>query len=57
MAHYEAVAHAYIEGLRAWLADGGDPHQIASSTILSSAALIRPSTNNLSRWMIRQRPN
>lgn len=30
MAHYEAVAQAYINGLRRLLADGGDPHQVAS---------------------------
>ncbi len=30
MDHYEAVAHAYIDGLRAWLSDGGDPRQVAS---------------------------
>lgn len=30
MAHYEAVAQAYINGLRRWLADGGDPRQVAS---------------------------
>jgi transaldolase len=30
MAHYEAVAQAYIDGLRKWLDGGGDPHQVAS---------------------------
>lgn len=30
MDHYEAVAQAYIDGLRAWLEVGGDPGQIAS---------------------------
>jgi transaldolase len=30
MAHYEAVAQAYINGLRRLLAEGGDPHQVAS---------------------------
>jgi transaldolase len=30
MAHYEAVAQAYIDGLRHWLAKGGDPHRVAS---------------------------
>jgi transaldolase len=30
MAHYEAVAQAYIDGLRRWLAGGGDPHRVAS---------------------------
>lgn len=30
MAHYEAVAQAYIDGLRQWLEKGGDPHQVAS---------------------------
>lgn len=30
MDHYEAVARAYIDGLRQWLANGGDPHQVAS---------------------------
>jgi transaldolase len=30
MAHYEAVARAYIDGLRQWLANGGDPKQVAS---------------------------
>lgn len=30
MAHYEAVAHAYIGGLRDWMAKGGDPRQITS---------------------------
>ena len=30
MDHYEAVANAYVDGLRAWLADGGNPRQAAS---------------------------
>lgn len=30
MDHYEAVAQAYIDGLRQWLANGGDPQQVAS---------------------------
>ncbi|MFO7538545.1 MAG: transaldolase [Chloroflexota bacterium] len=30
MAHYEAVAQAYINGLRHWLQQGGDPTQVAS---------------------------
>ena len=30
MAHYEAVAHAYIDGLRALVARGGDPRPVAS---------------------------
>jgi transaldolase len=30
MAHYEAVAGAYIAGLRLWVERGGDPRQIAS---------------------------
>lgn len=30
MAHYEAVARAYIDGLRQWLAGGGDPRRVAS---------------------------
>lgn len=30
MAHYEAVAHAYMNGLRDWMAKGGDPRQITS---------------------------
>lgn len=30
MAHYEAVAQAYIDGLRQWLAKGGDPRRVAS---------------------------
>lgn len=30
MDHYEAVAGAYIDGLRIWLADGGDPRRSAS---------------------------
>ncbi|MFO7662556.1 MAG: transaldolase [Chloroflexota bacterium] len=30
MAHYEAVAQAYIDGLQKWLDSGGDPHQVAS---------------------------
>ncbi len=30
MAHYEAVAQAYIDGLRQWIANAGDPHQVAS---------------------------
>lgn len=30
MAHYEAVAQAYIDGLRAWIESGGDPRQVAS---------------------------
>ncbi len=30
MAHYEAVAQAYINGLQRLLADGGNPHQVAS---------------------------
>ncbi|HFE67288.1 MAG TPA: transaldolase [Chloroflexi bacterium] len=30
MAHYEAVAGAYIEGLAQWVAGGGDPQQVAS---------------------------
>lgn len=30
MAHYEAVAHAYIDGLRDWVAKGGDPRKIVS---------------------------
>lgn len=30
MAHYEAVARAYIDGLQQWLADGGDPKRVAS---------------------------
>jgi transaldolase len=30
MAHYEAVAQAYINGLRRWLAQGGEPAQVAS---------------------------
>jgi transaldolase len=30
MAHYEAVSHAYMDGLRQWLANGGDPKQVAS---------------------------
>jgi transaldolase len=30
MAHYEAVAQAYINGLRRWLMQDGDPAQVAS---------------------------
>ncbi len=30
MAHYEAVAQAYIDGLGVWLAGGGDPIAVAS---------------------------
>jgi transaldolase len=30
MAHYEAVAQAYIDGLHHWLAQGGNPAQVAS---------------------------
>lgn len=30
MAHYEAVAKAYIDGLNTYLANGGDPAQVAS---------------------------
>lgn len=30
MAHYEAVAAAYIDGLRRWLERGGDPRAVAS---------------------------
>lgn len=30
MAHYEAVAQAYIDGLKQWLAGGGNPQQVAS---------------------------
>lgn len=30
MTHYEAVAHAYIDGLRRLLDDGGDPRAVAS---------------------------
>lgn len=30
MAHYEAVAQAYIDGLRQWLGKGGEPHRVAS---------------------------
>lgn len=30
MAHYEAVARAYIDGLRQWAANGGDPRRVAS---------------------------
>jgi transaldolase len=30
MAHYEAVAGAYIDGLRRWLEAGGDPRHVAS---------------------------
>lgn len=30
MDHYEAVARAYINGLRTWLADGGNPQRVAS---------------------------
>lgn len=30
MAHYEAVARAYIDGLRDWMARGGDPRQVVS---------------------------
>lgn len=30
MAHYEAVAQAYIDGLAMWLAGGGDPAAVAS---------------------------
>ncbi len=30
MAHYEAVAHAYIDGLQDWVARGGDPREVAS---------------------------
>jgi transaldolase len=30
MAHYEAVAHAYIDGLRGWVARGGNPAEVAS---------------------------
>ena len=30
MDHYEAVANAYIDGLREWLDDGGDPRKVAS---------------------------
>ncbi len=30
MAHYEAVARAYIDGLRTWVENGGDPRRVAS---------------------------
>lgn len=30
MDHYEAVAQAYIDGLRQWVANGGDPRRVAS---------------------------
>lgn len=30
MAHYEAVAQAYVDGLTAFVANGGDPTQVAS---------------------------
>jgi transaldolase/glucose-6-phosphate isomerase len=30
MAHYEAVAQAYIDGLRTWVESGGDPRRVAS---------------------------